>query len=155
MREEINAKTAYVMTNDEETIPGDPPVYYTQVWLNETFGYHPKWTVLAEDGITGWGTINGLIKALQIYLGVGADGDFGNGTRDAFKSRYSSTNGVFWPAMNTTDNIYGIIEGALWCKGYYGSSSREIDCKLDDRGARSIMQLKADAGLDSSNISRC
>ncbi len=55
--------------------------------------------------------------------------------------------------MNTTDNIYGIIEGALWCKGYYGSSSREIDCKLDDRGARSIMQLKADAGLDSSNIS--
>lgn len=25
MREEINAKTAYVMTNDEETIPGDPP----------------------------------------------------------------------------------------------------------------------------------
>ena len=153
MREEINAKTAYVMTNDEETIPGDPPVYYTQVWLNETFGYHPKWTVLAEDGITGWGTINGLIKALQIYLGVGADGDFGNGTRDAFKSRYSSTNGVFWPAMNTTDNIYGIIEGALWCKGYYGSSSREIDCKLDDRGARSIMQLKADAGLDSSNIS--
>ncbi len=94
MREEINAKTAYVMTNDEETIPGDPPVYYTQVWLNETFGYHPKWTVLAEDGITGWGTINGLIKALQIYLGVGADGDFGNGTRDAFKSRYSSTNGV-------------------------------------------------------------
>lgn len=93
--------------NLESQIPGDPPVYYTQVWLNQTFRNNSSWVLLNEDGITGWGTIHGLVRALQIYLGVTADGDFGNGTKSALQTRFSNTNGCVIPVLNTTDNIYG------------------------------------------------
>lgn len=131
-------------------IPGDAPVYFTQVWLNETYGYHQSWVALEEDGITGWGTIYGLVRALQIYLGVTADGDFGNGTISAFKSRFASTGGEVVPVLYAVDKIYGIISGALWCKGYYGSFEQEIDCRIDERGSSSIHTLKGDAGLSTS-----
>lgn len=136
---------------DQPTIPGDPPVYYTQVWLNKTFGANSSWVHLDEDGITGWNTIYGLVRALQIYLNVSADGDFGNGTKTAFESKYARTNGVLIPTLQTEDLIYGIISGALWCKGYYGSYSQEINCKLDGCGAESIYSLKDDAGINENN----
>lgn len=145
----INETMATVNGNTE--IPGDPPVYYTQVWLNQTYGYHTNWITLAEDGITGWGTINGLIRALQIYLGVTVDADFGNGTKTAFQNKYSSSGGILYPVLNTSDNIYGIITGALWCKGYYGSYNQTVNAKIDSQGTASLCQLKGDAGLNSDN----
>lgn len=132
-------------------VKGDPPVYYTQIWLNQTYGNHPKWVTLTEDGITGWGTIYGLIRALQIYLGVAVDGDFGNGTKSAFQNRFADTGGAVVPVLYAVDNIYGIISGALWCKGYYGSFEQQIDCRIDERGSSSIYDLKRDAGLSTSN----
>ena len=41
-------------------VPGDPPVYYAQVWLNDTYGNVPGWVTLTEDGITGQNTMKGL-----------------------------------------------------------------------------------------------
>ena len=153
MYEENNLKILRQSTSETEPqpIPGDPPVYYTQVWLNSTFGTNASWVQLAEDGKTGWNTIYGLIRGLQIYLGVGADGDFGNGTKSAYMNKFSSTNGELRPVNNDYDIIYGIISGALWCKGYYGSFSQTINCNFDERTSVSICQLKKDAGLDYSN----
>ena len=117
MNEEIKKtqETAVQSIGSEEppSVPGDPPVYYTQVWLNQTYGNHPNWVALAEDGITGWGTIYGLVRALQIYLGIGVDGDFGNGTKTAFENRFASTGGAVVPVLYAVDPIYGIISGAL------------------------------------------
>lgn len=155
MNEDIR-KTQKIAVNstgngEPPNVPGDPPVYYTQVWLNQTYGNHPYWVTLTEDGITGWGTIYGLIRALQIYLGIGVDGDFGNGTKTAFENRFASTGGAVAPVLYEVDNIYGIISGALWCKGYYGSFEQEIDCRIDERGSSSIYSLKSDAGLSTVN----
>lgn len=136
---------------DEEEVKGDPPVFYTQKWLNDTFRGYSSWVSLEEDGHTGWGTINGLIRALQIYLGITVDGDFGDGTKNAFIDRFSATGGELHPTIGVYDWIYGIVVGALWCKGYYGAEQYEITCTMDQRGCNSIVELKADAGLGGNS----
>lgn len=44
----------------------DAMVLATQKWLNEKYGNDSRFNKVAEDGITGWGTIYGLRRALQI-----------------------------------------------------------------------------------------
>ena len=62
----------------------DIKVKETQQWLNSTY---PGVISVAEDGITGWGTVRGLIKALQIELNVAADGILGDATLSAFSPK--------------------------------------------------------------------
>ena len=50
----------------------DIMVLKSQQWMNDTYGGDSRYTKVAEDGATGWGTINGLIIALQIELGMAA-----------------------------------------------------------------------------------
>ena len=45
-------------------------VQHTQMWLNNTYGNNPYWVRLSENGVTGWNTIYGLTRALQIELGL-------------------------------------------------------------------------------------
>ena len=42
----------------------DPQVRRTQQWLNATYASRAGWVPLDEDGLTGWGTIYGLRRAL-------------------------------------------------------------------------------------------
>ena len=113
----------------------DEMIYKTQVWLNETYGGKKGYNSLNLDndkiaGKTNWTTIYALTRALQIELGITSTADnFGNTTISKFKSRFP--NGISQQAEDSTeeDNIYAIIQGALWCKGYsavYGAITKQF-----------------------------
>lgn len=125
----------------------DEMVLATQKWLNKTYRHKPGFGSVAETGKTGRATINGLIRALQIELGITATANnFGSGTQSRFKRQ--------WPGgikkTDEDDNVHGIIQGALWCKGYpaeYGGITR----KFTDNVANSVRTLKADIGLSDTS----
>lgn len=92
----------------------DVHVRHTQRWLNAEYGSRAGWVRLDEDGITGWGTIYGLRRALQAELGISplASG-FGPATSAAFRRRIGRIGSPY-----TGQNVLRILSGALWCKGY-------------------------------------
>ena len=136
------------------TTPGDLYVYNVQRWLNETYRIYVsagRFNLVEEDGQTGWPTIYALIRALQIELGIQATADnFGNGTINAFKAKYP--NGVQQQSSddNEKDNIYGIIQGALLCKGYPIGTNMPTLNFYEGTGT-AIKRLKEHAGIDSSS----
>lgn len=125
----------------------DQMVLKTQQWLNTTYGSKTGFGSVSENGRTGWDTINALIRALQIELGITATANnFGAGTQSRFKNRWP--NGI--SKTDSSSNVHGIIQGALWCKGYpaeYGG----ITTKFTDNVASSIRDVKSDIGLSSSS----
>ncbi|MEY8437434.1 glycoside hydrolase domain-containing protein [Atopobiaceae bacterium 24-176] len=128
----------------------DSMVLETQQWLNATYGNDSRFKRVAEDGLTGWGTINGLIRALQIELGIQATADnFGAGTESRFKEAWP--NGVAQQADTDTteNNVYAIIQGALWCKGY--STGSHITRHFYGGTGSAVRQLKADMGIDGDS----
>lgn len=70
-----------------------------------------------------------------------------------FKEKFE--NGVVQqnPNDEKKDNIYGIIQGALFCKGY-STGSTDITCNFYSGTGNAIKKLKADAGCSdtSSNV---
>lgn len=136
---------------------GDVMVYETQKWLNTNYSGKTGYTSLdlSEDGgiagKTGWTTIYALTKALQIELGITQTANnFGPTTERLFINKFP--NGVMQQSDNatSTNNIYGIIQGALWCKGYsVGASS--ITTHFYSGTGNAIKSLKNDMGIDSSS----
>ena len=57
----------------------DLKVLEVQKWLNLTYGNHPDFPAVTEDGLTGNSTIKALIRGLQIEAGVKVDGVLGSG----------------------------------------------------------------------------
>ena len=55
----------------------DLKVLEVQKWLNLTYGNHPDFPAVTEDGLTGNSTIKALIRGLQIEAGVKVDGVLG------------------------------------------------------------------------------
>ncbi len=128
----------------------DEMVLKSQQWLNTTYGNDSRFIRVTEDGITGWGTINGLLRALQIELGIGSTADsFGPTTISKFKVRYP--NGIVQqnPESTYEDNTYAIIQCALWCKGY-STGSGTITRHFYGGTGTGIKMLKQDAGVDAS-----
>lgn len=121
----------------------DEMVLETQKWLSGIYQDQTGFGSVPMVGKTGWATINGLIRALQIELGITATANnFGTGTQSRFVSRWP--NGIV--QNGNADNVHGIIQGALWCKGYpaeYGG----ITTQFTDRMASSIKAMKNDIGL--------
>lgn len=131
----------------EKATTGDPYVYNTQQWLNNTYGDDSRFNVVTENGKTGWNTIYGLIRALQIQLELPSTGDnFGENTQAAFQLKFP--NGIKQQTDDdkTADNIYGIIQGALICKGYDFGASKPT-CHFYDGTGNAIKKMKKDAGL--------
>ncbi|MCU9968256.1 glycoside hydrolase domain-containing protein [Mobiluncus mulieris] len=125
----------------------DKMVLATQKWLNRTYKNRTGFGSVAEDGRTGWNTINALIRALQIELGITATANnFGPGTISRFK--------VAWPngikqqndSAKDTSNVFGIIQGALWCKGY-STGAGDITTHFYGGTGKAIRQLKDDMGI--------
>lgn len=139
------------MNNRANQIPGDPPVYRTQVWLNNAFGGKAGYQRIVEDGKTGWGTINALTRALQISMGMTSTADnFGPGTVAKFKELFPE--GMSQPdSLDFESDFFGIVEGALWCKGYTASSSGEITRTFNSQLMSSIRKLYRQAGLVSES----
>lgn len=92
----------------------DEMVLTVQQWLNRTYtgrnGYNP----VTENGKTGWETMYGLTRALQIELGIASPADsFGPTTL-----QYLTNLGPISMNSNTNPNIVLIIQGGMYCKGY-------------------------------------
>ncbi len=134
----------------------DVMVQKTQEWLNNKYGGKPGYIPLdlsEEAGIvgrTGWTTIYALLGALQIELGLNETGtNFGPTTERLFNEMFGG--GIKPPIDQTAvcgryGGIYGIIQGALWCKGYpahYG----EITEHFDQSTQAGIMNMREDAGI--------
>ncbi|OZG58843.1 peptidoglycan-binding protein [Bifidobacterium tissieri] len=127
----------------------DPMVLKTQHWLNNTYGGDSRYNRIIEDGNTGWNTINALIRALQIELGLSSTADnFGDETKKAYsKAPLQMTTGE-------TNNKFAILQGALWCKGYnpgHAGTDDAIDNRFDAPVAAAVKELKSDAGLINPN----
>lgn len=125
----------------------DVMVQKTQEWLNKTYGSDSRFKKLKITGHTGWATINALTRALQIELGIQNTADnFGPSSRQLFSKRYP--NGVKQQASNdkAESNVYAIIQGSLWCKGYRAEYG-DITKHFYDGTAQGIRQLKDDMGI--------
>jgi len=129
----------------------DVMVLKAQQWMNSTYGNDSRYTSVVEDGLTGWGTINGLILALQIELGMAETAAIiGPNTRNAFYTKYP--NGIVAQTADdeTTDNVHSIIQCALWCKGYYAETGA-ITGYYRGQTAASIVNLKSDMGFTGNS----
>ena len=128
----------------------DQMVLQTQQWLNKTYGNDSRFKKVNPDGRTGWPTIYALTRALQIELGIQSTADnFGPSTQRLFKQRYP--NGVRQQAVadKSTSNVYSIIQGALWCKGY--STGSNISQHFYDGTGSAIRKLKTDMGIEGDS----
>ena len=129
------------------TKDGDPYVLNVQQWVNNTYRGKTGYTEIPENGKTGWTTIYALLHALQIELGITATADnFGTGTVNAFNRDYPNGVKQQLDGDTTKKNIYGIIQGALLCKGYSIGASTPT-CNFYGGTGDAIKSLKADAGL--------
>lgn len=136
-------------------LPGDDMVYLTQKWLNQEYGDVSGFGSVPENGKTGWKTIYGLTRALQYELGITSLADnFGPKTQEAYKKNILSRDD------NATSNMYAILQGALWCKGYspgynfdYNSitDTVTVDAVFDERVEEAVIEMKTDAGLINPN----
>ncbi|XJZ27540.1 glycoside hydrolase domain-containing protein [Bacillota bacterium Lsc_1132] len=92
----------------------DLMVLQTQQWLNRTYTGRTGYNPVTENGKTGWETMYGLTRALQIELGIATPADnFGPTTL-----QYLSNIGPISINSNTNSNIVLIIQGGMYCKGY-------------------------------------
>ena len=125
----------------------DLMVLKTQQWLNKTYGGKTGYgSNINENGNTGWTTIYALTRALQIELGITSTANnFGPSTISKFNARFP--NGIQQQAISdeTESNIYGIIQGACWCKGY-STGAGDITKHFYSGTGSAIKQLKSDAG---------
>lgn len=122
----------------------DAMVLATQQWLNKTYGNDDRFNMVVEDGITGWGTIYGLRRALQIELGI-----------ENTSNNFGPTTYSLCPNVNQGEqgNIVRIIQGGLWCKGY---SPAGFDGYYGNGTYVAVMLLKQDMGFlnASGNMNR-
>lgn len=124
----------------------DKMVLETQQWLNKTYGNDSRFTRVEESGHTGWNTINGLIVALQIELGIQQTAaNFGAGTTRKFNARFPNGIKQQPDGDKNTSNVYSIIQGALWCKGY--STGSHITQHFYGGTGSAVKKLKNDMGI--------
>ncbi len=128
----------------------DTKVSEIQIWLNSVYKDDENWVTIKEDGITGNNTVAGLIRALQIELGVDVDGAMGPGTKAAFDEMYP--NGLskdITPSTQKMKNINFIINGGLFCRGISGNwDDMEIFSAETETG---IILMKSQLGVENPN----
>ena len=123
----------------------DQMVWETQQYLNATYGNNPHWEMIEENGKTGWPTIRGLIRALQIETGISTpNGNFGPATEAACPTLKKDFN----PSEKTKRLNY-ILQGSMWCKGF---SPGGLTGTFGDKTEAGIKQFQEAAGLSGSNV---
>lgn len=124
--------------------PIDPLVLSVQEWLNDTYGYHNQFGAVEEDGYTGQDVVNGLIRALQIELGIDQlANNFGNGT----KSKFTRLKRGNFNAEQEYNMMY-ILQGAFWCKGY---SPGGFNGKFTLDTENAVKKFQEDVGFDTTD----
>jgi len=114
----------------------------SQHWINTTYKNVSGIPTLVEDGVTGWATMFALTRALQYELGITALSDtFGPATQAAYVKQVGTI------AAATKPHIVGILQCALWCKGYTGGTTIGT---WQDVIAASIGIVRTDIGLSAA-----
>lgn len=121
----------------------DLRVLEVQKWLNITYGKHPDFPIVTEDGLTGNSTIKALIRGLQIEAGVEVDGILGAGSLAAI--------GTISPALDTNvqtnrNKVY-IAQGGLYCKGY---NPKGFDGIYGNGMIEKVKEFESDVGFIST-----
>lgn len=124
----------------------DEMVLETQKWLNENYGGQTGYNLVPENGQTGWPTIYGLIRALQLELGISSPSDnFGPSTSQLYDEKVTTT---FGP--NLDERYVHLIQGAFWCKGIDPGG---FDGMYSGVLKQAVQELQDDAGfLNGSGI---
>ncbi len=122
----------------------DEMVMATQKWLNKTYSNVSGFGSVPENGKTGWPTIYGLIRGLQVELGITSLVDSFGPTTSAY---YDSQITPKW-GNNLSKNVIYLIQGAFWCKGigpggFDGIYSQTLDS--------AVKELKYDAGFSNGS----
>lgn len=129
----------------------DEMVQKTQKFLNSMYGGNPLYNKVNEDGVTGWETIYALTRAFQIELGLASTADsFGPATIKAFQAQFPQGIAQQETGAVETSNVYAIIQGALWCKGYSTGASG-ITLHFYGGTGNAIKSLKSDMGISSAD----
>lgn len=129
----------------------DEMVLKSQQWVNQNYRGKEGYIPVDEDGYTGSETVNGLLRAFQIELGITAtSSNFGPTTSARFKARFPKGIQQQADGDETEDNIYGIIQCACWCKGYSTGSS-EITKHFYGGTGNGIRNLKENAGCSDTS----
>jgi RHS repeat-associated protein len=122
----------------------DEMVLETQQWLNKTYGNDSRFNRVSENGRTGWETVYGLTRALQIEEGIQETSDnFGPTTM-----RLCPTLSIESEDASPSNYNY-ILQGAFWCKGYSAGGFTGVFYKGTQAAA---MQFEADAGLSPTGV---
>lgn len=124
----------------------DPWVLEVQQWLNKTYGNHPNYGSVVENGKTGWDTIFGIIRAIQLELKVTDNpvDNFGPGTESAWNSQVTP----YLKDGYSKGNIVALIDAGFRCKGM-GSGKFSNTYTGDNISA--LQELKAAAGFTGAN----
>lgn len=123
----------------------DEMVLITQVYLNETYKNNSHWIKIDENGKTGWPTIRGLIRALQIETGISTpNGNFGPATEAACPTLKKDLN----PSDKTQRLVY-ILQGAMWCKGF---SPGGFTGTFGDGTESGVKKFQTSAGLAGAKV---
>lgn len=148
---ETNVEDGIAVVTD---YPGDDMVYLTQRWLNQEYGHVAGFGSVPENGKTGWDTVYGLTRALQIELGITSlANNFGPTTQRLYgQNPLQRQDGV-------TNRKFAILQGALWCKGYcpgynlYEAADGTIvfNGVFDADVEEAVIELKTDAGFINPN----
>lgn len=124
----------------------DPWVKNTQVWLNSEYSSHSQWVWVDEDGQTGWPTIEGLIRALQIELGItNLSPNFGPTTFAQLTSQF----GDIGVGQHPGANIIKIIQGGSYCKGF-NVSDGALDGNFDSQMQTTVSSMRTSVGLTAT-----
>jgi peptidoglycan hydrolase-like protein with peptidoglycan-binding domain len=122
----------------------DSWVLNAQQWMNSNYRSVAGYQTVTEDGVPGWGTMYGLTRALQHELGITSlSNSFGDGTVAAFTSKIGQIT-----SKTSNKKVVGILQCALWCKGYSGGTSFGIWASVLDG---SISTVRTQLGLTSGS----
>ncbi|MFE6636171.1 glycoside hydrolase domain-containing protein [Streptomyces tendae] len=119
----------------------DDKVLAAQRWANATYSGVAGYVRCAEDGITGWGTMNALTMGLQHELGISpVVASFGPTTLSRLEAL-----GPLHVSWAQNANIARILKHALFCKGYWGGNydTGEIEPATGD----AVDEMKSHMGL--------
>lgn len=123
----------------------DEMVLRTQQYLNNMYTGNPNWVRVEENGKTGWPTIRGLIRALQIETGISTpNGTFGPATEAACPTLKKDFN-----PTEKTKRLVCILQGAMWCKGF---SPGGLTGTFGDGTEAGVKKFQTSAGLAGAKV---
>ena len=120
-----------------------------QKWLNEQFDGSAGWVHIDEDGVAGYNTMVGFVRALQILLRIDVDGGFGNGTKQAYNNLF----GDGLSEINNADNnftvkmVISLVNLALLCR-IEVSNTDDISV-FSEATRQGIISTMAQLGIDN------